>query len=210
VAAAKMLGLMTLRVADDIILPLNISQYSAELSSYLHKVASIADSLNVSDQLEFGKLKTSIARVQNASVALDKQAATALEKLHKLVPLPPRGPGCHRGLKSLWRRSVRMIKTSLGLRGERREEADEHYVYARHLSEGKERREHHDKHLHKHDKHDKHGKHDKHHHKHGKHGKHGKHHPAPHMPDPKKVKEIRKVLLEIRGINQKLARYESG
>lgn len=204
-----MLGLMTLRVADDIILPLNISQYSAELSSYLQKVASIAESLKVSDQLEFGKLEASIARVQNASMALDKQAATALEKLHKLVPLPPRGPGRHHGFKSLWRRSVRMIKTSLGLRRAHHEEAHEHHAYARHLSEDQER-ELHVEHSHKHDKHGKHGKHDKHGHKHGKHGKHGKHHPAPHMPDPKKVKEIRKVLLEIRGINQKLARYESG
>ena len=205
-----MLGLMTLRVADDIILPLNISQYSAELSNYLQKVASIAESLNVSDQLDFSKLKTSIARIQNASVALDKQAAVALEKLHKLVPMPPHGPGHHHGLKSLWRRSVRLVKMSLGLRKQRHaEEHREHDAHiVRHSSKGETHREHHGDHLHKH-KHDK----DEHHHRHGKHGHHGKHgkrHPAPHMPDPKKLKEIRKVLLEIRGINQKLARFESG
>lgn len=37
VAVAKYLGLVTLRVADSIILPLNTTQYTLELESYLTK-----------------------------------------------------------------------------------------------------------------------------------------------------------------------------
>jgi N-acetylated-alpha-linked acidic dipeptidase len=37
VAVAKHLGLMTLRIADSIILPLNTTQYSLELDNYLNK-----------------------------------------------------------------------------------------------------------------------------------------------------------------------------
>lgn len=185
---------MALRVADDIVLPLNITQYSLELSSYLEKVASIAESLNVSDQLDFDQLKESIARAQNASAALDRQAAKALDRLHKLVPKMPRG---HRGkgLARVWQKAVGLVETTLGVEGD------------------VSRSEGHDEHSHHHDAHkDHHGGKHSHGHKHDKHGrKHDKkHHRHPRMPDPKKVKEIKQVLLEIRGINQKLKGYESG
>lgn len=189
VAVAKVLGLMALRVADDIVLPLNISQYSLELSSYLEKVASIAKSLNVSDQLQFGQLKESIARVQNASAALDEQAVKALEKLHKLVPRMPRG---HRGkgLAQVWQKAVGLVETTLGVEGNVSRGSEGHHERSSHHHDG-HKGHHGGKHSHKH-------KHDKKHHKH------------PRMPDPKKVKEIKQVLLEIRGINQKLKGYESG
>lgn len=166
-AAAKVLGLMALRVADDLVLPHNITHYSFELSSYLHKVASIAESMDVADQLEFAGLKESIRRVQNASVALDRQAAAALDRLHRLVPHSPRGDEA--GLARAWENARRLVMTAFG-------------------------GEHHD---------------ESHPHRHGHHHK-GHHHHAHPRPDPKKVKEIRKILREIRGINQKLAGYEAG
>jgi N-acetylated-alpha-linked acidic dipeptidase len=218
VAAAKVLGLMALRVADDIVLPLNISQYSLELSSYLQKVASIAESLKVSDQLDFGGLKESIVRVQNASAALDKQAAKALEKLHKLVPRVPRGPHHKKGIAGPWKKVLHLVQSTLGVEDNHNHRSGGHHDRPRLL--------HHENHEHRDEKHphdhEHHGPHHEHghkgpHHKHGHRGPHHRHgkknphpHPHPPMPDPKKVKAIKEVLLEIRGINQKLKGYESG
>ncbi|KAJ9116408.1 hypothetical protein QFC22_004850 [Naganishia vaughanmartiniae] len=204
VAAARVLGLVTLRVANDIVLPLNISQYSLELSTYLEKVSSIAASMGVTDQLDFAKLHQSIVGLQNASSELDNQAADALKRLSKLVPdIPHHRHGHHgKGVKALWRKAVRLVKSTLGI-----QRRPSHPVREFREREGQAlqiRSHHHGKHPdtgHK----NKHGK--------GKHPHHGHHgHKRPHapMPNPKKVKAIKQVLLEIRGINQKLAHYESG
>jgi N-acetylated-alpha-linked acidic dipeptidase len=198
---------MALRVADDIVLPLNITQYSLELSSYLQKVSSIAESLKVSDQLDFGDLKESITRVQNASAALDKQAANALEKLHKLVPRMPRGPHHKEGIAGAWKKAVRLVQIQLGV--------EDNYTHRPEGHHGRERSHHHEKEEHRHGKHPHKHEPEGPHHEHGHKGprhKHDKeqHRKHPRMPDPKKVKAIKEVLLEVRGINQKLKGYESG
>ncbi|KAJ9124725.1 hypothetical protein QFC24_003093 [Naganishia onofrii] len=200
-AAAKMLGLMALRVANDIVLPLNISQYSLELSSYLEKISSIAASMGVTDQLDFASLHESILKVQNASSALDNQAADALKRLSKLVSeIPHHGHGHHgKGFKASWRKAVRLLKSTLGIQVR----PFHHEQQSIHTYEGNalQTRGHHGKQSDSGHKH-KHGK--------GKHPHHGHKRPHMPMPDPKKVKAIKQVLLEIRGINQKLAHYESG
>ncbi|KAJ9099261.1 hypothetical protein QFC21_004142 [Naganishia friedmannii] len=201
VAAAKVLGLMALRVANDIVLPLNISQYSLELSTYLEKVSSIAAGMGVTDQLDFAKLHENIIELQNASSALDNQAADALKRLSKLIPeVPHRRHGRHcKGVKGLWRKAVRLVKSALGIQGR-----PSHYEQKFQDPKGnalQTRARHHGKHPESGHK-NKHGK--------GKHPHHGHKRPHMPMPDPKKVKAIKQVLLEIRAINQKLAHYESG
>ncbi len=45
-AAAQIMGLMMLRMADGLVLPLNVTQYSLDMSGYLAKVEVIAEREN--------------------------------------------------------------------------------------------------------------------------------------------------------------------
>ncbi|KAF8342316.1 uncharacterized protein EI90DRAFT_2988837 [Cantharellus anzutake] len=80
VAVAKYLGLVTLRVADSLILPINTTKYALELGSYLAKVEALAESQGLS--LDFTKLNHSIIGLQHASAQLDKERV-AVEKFFR-------------------------------------------------------------------------------------------------------------------------------
>ncbi|KDQ17213.1 hypothetical protein BOTBODRAFT_106011 [Botryobasidium botryosum FD-172 SS1] len=71
VAIAKLLGLVTLRLADAIVLPLNTTQYSLELGEYLDKVDSLGSSLNLDPDLS--DLREAIYELQAASAELDEE-----------------------------------------------------------------------------------------------------------------------------------------
>ncbi|GJE84372.1 Zn-dependent exopeptidase [Phanerochaete sordida] len=87
VAIANLLGLQTLRLLDSIVLPINTTHYAFELESYLQRVESIADSQAL--DVDFSSLRTSLHKLQKASIALDEEkteAEKALKKIiHKLV-----------------------------------------------------------------------------------------------------------------------------
>ncbi|OBZ76727.1 Glutamate carboxypeptidase 2 [Grifola frondosa] len=110
VAVAKHLGLVALRVADAIILPLNTTQYALELDYYLDKVESIASELFVS--ADFSALRRSIAHLQTASKDLDAEKAKAEAKFRKLLKkLPHRRESCRARKSSLpgWLRKLLKI-----------------------------------------------------------------------------------------------------
>ncbi|KAL4247046.1 peptidase M28 family protein [Abortiporus biennis] len=75
---AKHLGLMTLRVANSIILPLNTTQYALELDDYLDEVEALT-------MHPFSKLRKSIHKLQQASKALDTEKDDAEKKFKALL-----------------------------------------------------------------------------------------------------------------------------
>ncbi|KAJ3551654.1 hypothetical protein NM688_g4581 [Phlebia brevispora] len=106
-AVAKHLGLVALRLIDSIILPLNTTQYSLELDSYLSSIEGLAQSLDSS--VDFSGLQTSVHKVQEASLELDVEKHEAEEKFKELLeklPKPPTDP----------RAFIRWIKWLLRLR----------------------------------------------------------------------------------------------
>ncbi|THH33498.1 hypothetical protein EUX98_g710 [Antrodiella citrinella] len=99
-AVGRNLGLLGLRLADSIILPLNTTQYALELDDYLDLVEAVTLS-------PFSKLRKSIHHLQKATAKLDIEKASAekdfLEQLAKL----PRKHSCN---KSIFRRIIRWLK----------------------------------------------------------------------------------------------------
>ncbi|KAI0722737.1 Zn-dependent exopeptidase [Earliella scabrosa] len=87
VAVAKHLGLVVLRLADSIILPLNTTHYSLELDKYLDKVEALAASLD--GAADFSGLRKSIKGVQAASKALDEEKDEAERKFRELLDKLP-------------------------------------------------------------------------------------------------------------------------
>jgi len=83
VAVAQHLGLLTLGIADAVLLPLNTTHYSFELESYLEKVESIASTTSL--DVDFSSLKSSIKDLQSASIKLDKEKAKVEHDLKMLI-----------------------------------------------------------------------------------------------------------------------------
>ncbi|EJD00920.1 Zn-dependent exopeptidase [Fomitiporia mediterranea MF3/22] len=83
VAIAKNLGLLTLRIANAIALPLNTTQYSLELDDYLDAVEKIAPAQV--PKPDFSALRKSIRNLQQASLALDEEKSEAEIELRKLL-----------------------------------------------------------------------------------------------------------------------------
>ncbi|WWC70018.1 uncharacterized protein I206_103962 [Kwoniella pini CBS 10737] len=108
--AAKVIGLLTLRLADTLILPLNTTQYARDLAYYLEKVEDIANSSSFADSLDFETLSQSIKAVQESSIKLDVERKELTAKLRKLLPKPHfekpsfltrlTSGGCHQNEKS--------------------------------------------------------------------------------------------------------------
>ncbi|KAL7416181.1 hypothetical protein BDY24DRAFT_381285 [Mrakia frigida] len=110
VTAAKILGLVLLRMSDSLVIPLNITQYASELSDYRDKVAHIHSSLNFDNDLDLDTLSSAIAKVQKATAALDVKKAKLIEKLRDLT-----SSKCNKhGLKSLGRHARRAFDTVIG------------------------------------------------------------------------------------------------
>ncbi|CDZ97375.1 Transferrin receptor and related proteins containing the protease-associated (PA) domain [Phaffia rhodozyma] len=85
IVTAKILGLVLLRVADSLVVPLNITQYAFELSDYKNKVEYIHKTFHYSTPLNLTKLDQGISSVQAATVKLNAQTSAALDKLSRLT-----------------------------------------------------------------------------------------------------------------------------
>ncbi|KIR33868.1 membrane protein [Cryptococcus deuterogattii MMRL2647] len=83
--AAKVIGLILLRLADGLILPLNTTQYTRDLEYYLEKVQNISKIDLETSEIDFEPLADAIKAAQTASGKLDKRRHKALKKLHKLM-----------------------------------------------------------------------------------------------------------------------------
>ncbi|EAU84674.2 vacuolar protein sorting-associated protein 70 [Coprinopsis cinerea okayama7 len=104
VAIAKHLGLLGLRLADSIIIPLNTTQYALELDDYLDKVVSLTSKKSNLNP-DFSTLRKSIKHVQHASLALDHEKVEAEKKFKEiLAKLPHQRPhGAHHRVVQVWR-----------------------------------------------------------------------------------------------------------
>jgi len=85
VAVAKHLGLMALSLTDSIILPLNTTQYSLELSSYLDKVENIISQLDLARTPDLNGLRHAIKHLQHASYKLDEDKIKAEKNFVKAL-----------------------------------------------------------------------------------------------------------------------------
>ncbi|CUA76771.1 Glutamate carboxypeptidase 2 [Rhizoctonia solani] len=83
VAIAKHLGLVLLRIADSIILPLNTTQYALELETYLELVTGLATKLP--DAPNFPELRRAISKTKEASQKLDDRKARAEHRLKRAL-----------------------------------------------------------------------------------------------------------------------------
>ncbi|KAK2466075.1 hypothetical protein APHAL10511_001717 [Amanita phalloides] len=95
VAVAKHLGLIGLRIADSIILPLNTTQYAFELDNYLDQVEMLSRELSINITLR--GLRKSITKLQNVSIKLDKEKSKAEKRFRKLLrKISRHGHHCHK------------------------------------------------------------------------------------------------------------------
>ena len=85
---AKILGVILLRAADSLILPINTTQYAIELELYLKKVEYIAKDLELTEGLDLEPLHGAIEGLVKASEELDETKVAAVKKLHELLPKP--------------------------------------------------------------------------------------------------------------------------
>ncbi|KAG6332167.1 hypothetical protein ID866_6926 [Astraeus odoratus] len=93
VAIAKSLGLIVLRLADSIILPLNTTQYALELDSYVDLVEESAAGIDTLPNLD--KLRRGISKLQSSSLKLDAEKADAEKVFLKALRKVARGPPHH-------------------------------------------------------------------------------------------------------------------
>ncbi|KAI6035044.1 Zn-dependent exopeptidase [Pisolithus orientalis] len=83
VAVAKNLGLIMLRLADSVVLPLNTTQYAVELDSYVDLVEESAPNRDVLPKLD--KLRKAISKLQKSSLKLDMEKAEAEKEFRRAV-----------------------------------------------------------------------------------------------------------------------------
>ncbi|KAG6904041.1 hypothetical protein DXG01_013002, partial [Tephrocybe rancida] len=108
VAVAKHLGLLALRLTDSFVVPLNTTQYALELDDYFDKVTALQAELPPSlASLDLSKLSKAISKVQDASLALDKEKYEAEKDFKRILRKlrHPHFPRCRKG-----HRFVRRIK----------------------------------------------------------------------------------------------------
>ncbi|KAG6821633.1 hypothetical protein H0H93_000142 [Arthromyces matolae] len=111
VAVSKHLGLLALRLADSLVVPMNTTQYALELDEYLDEVSLLQSSLQSSQEsVDLSRLAKAIQKVQAASRALDKEKFDAEKDFkHVLRKLQRRLPHRHHRCRKP-RRFVRRIK----------------------------------------------------------------------------------------------------
>jgi len=100
VALAKTLGLLTLRLSNSIILPLNTTEYALQLDSYVDTVEEAASGIAPLPDLR--RVRDAISKLQQASLNLDVKKLKAEGAFRKAVRNLPRG--------RLGRRIIRRIK----------------------------------------------------------------------------------------------------
>ncbi|KAI0082390.1 Zn-dependent exopeptidase [Panus rudis PR-1116 ss-1] len=108
VAVAKHLGLVTLGLADSIVLPLNTTHYAFELEFYLDKVEAIASGKSL--DVDFSSLRDSIKSLQKSSIKLDKEKIKAERQLRKIIKRIIRRRILHRNA----RKAICKLKKLLG------------------------------------------------------------------------------------------------
>ncbi|KAJ3930452.1 MAG: Zn-dependent exopeptidase [Lentinula lateritia] len=84
VAVAKHLGLVALRLAGSVVLPLNTTHYAYELESYLDKVEALALAQSTEIEIDLSPLRNSVHSLQAASQALDYEKFVAERELKKI------------------------------------------------------------------------------------------------------------------------------
>ena len=179
VDVAKILGLMVLRMADSLVLPINTTQYALELEEYLVKVEHVAKDLHKSDDLHLSPLGKAIDGVKEASEELDKHSKKVLKELKKALPKHPKHK--HGLLRGLWRK----IRRSGGCHEKQEREALwQMTLWTDAADEDKDVARSSDLAL--------------------------PHLPHLPLPSPGKIKEIKRLLDEVRTINRKLQHFEQG
>ncbi|KAF8551485.1 Zn-dependent exopeptidase [Imleria badia] len=113
VALAKTLGLLTLRLSDSIILPLNTTEYALQLDSYVDTVEDAASGIATLPNLR--RIRDAISKLQLASTNLDVEKVKAEKAFRKAIRNLPRGRVGHpivRRLKN-WIKRYLAIGTQL-------------------------------------------------------------------------------------------------
>ncbi|KAI6047518.1 Zn-dependent exopeptidase [Pisolithus marmoratus] len=108
VAVAKHLGLITLRLADSIVLPLNTTHYALELDSYVDTLEESAADGDILPKLD--KLRQAISKLQRSSLKLDVEKAEAEKEFRNAIQKIIRG---HPGRNAI-NRIGKWIKDLLG------------------------------------------------------------------------------------------------
>ncbi|KAL1406998.1 Vacuolar protein sorting-associated protein 70 [Vanrija albida] len=83
--AAKIIGLIALRLADSVILPFNTTQYARDLGYYLTKVEDLKQAAGY-EALDLAPLGDAITDLAAASAGLDAEREDLLAKLRKALP----------------------------------------------------------------------------------------------------------------------------
>lgn len=81
--AAQIIGLLTLSLADEVILPLNTTQYCSDLTYYFEEVSKLRDASGL--RIELKNLERAIEHLTHASHYLDKQKEDLLQRLGKAL-----------------------------------------------------------------------------------------------------------------------------
>ncbi|KAF9054950.1 Zn-dependent exopeptidase [Hymenopellis radicata] len=92
IAVAKHLGLLSLRITDYTIIPLNTTQYALELDLYLDAVEILASEFVPNWSLDVSTLRSSITKLQFASAALDGEKDDAEKTFKELLGQLPHFP----------------------------------------------------------------------------------------------------------------------
>ncbi|GJJ12820.1 hypothetical protein Clacol_007065 [Clathrus columnatus] len=103
-AMSKYLGLEVLRLADAIVLPINTTHYTLELTTYTEKVATAAKELNIA--VDLSPLHKAISHLYDATKKLDKEKEGAVKALIKSLKRWHK----KRFARSIWDRIRRFLK----------------------------------------------------------------------------------------------------
>ncbi|ESK87859.1 vacuolar protein sorting-associated protein 70 [Moniliophthora roreri MCA 2997] len=119
IAVARHLGLMVMRLADSIIVPLNTTQYALELDDYLDKIENLVSDMDVPDlSSELVALRSSIAYLQIASMKLDQEKVAAEENFKDALSKLPwtfDAVSEHHCTRNLFPEVVNWIRSIFGL-----------------------------------------------------------------------------------------------
>ncbi|PWN53362.1 Zn-dependent exopeptidase [Violaceomyces palustris] len=96
VSIAQILGVATLRTAQPIFVPINVTAYAEELEKYLVKVEQLAVERKLDGAVDLDGLKGAIKSVQKAAAHLDSKKERLSAKIEKLLRNGGRG-GDHLG-----------------------------------------------------------------------------------------------------------------
>ncbi|KAF8213851.1 hypothetical protein K438DRAFT_1660450 [Mycena galopus ATCC 62051] len=114
-AVANHLGLMSLRLTDSIIVPLNTTQYSLELHNYLDEVEEIISGTPLESAMDFSTLRNTISELTDASIELDAEKEAAEKEFTKQLSRLPKFPRRHGRRPGFVRHFIHFIKRVFGV-----------------------------------------------------------------------------------------------